>query len=118
MLEHGDLHTVEHVLERFNAIGDRLGQANVRQPLGKLYLGQSEPDSIQAVARILDQALALYQEIGDRVGQTNIYIFYSQWLAGRGQIEEALSFGQEALELEAALELITLVAKGGGTGFG
>ena len=86
-------------LERFNAIGDRLGQANVLLSNGKLHLQQADRASRQAGAEMLEQSLTLYRHIGDRVGQTNIYTFYAQWLAGQGQIKEALGFANQSLQL-------------------
>lgn len=90
---------LDQALERFNAIGDRLGQANVLMAIGKLSLNQDDPDSLKQGTDFLEQALALYQAIDDRVGPTNIYSFKSQWFAQREQYSEALQFGEMALEL-------------------
>ncbi|GAB4580308.1 MAG: hypothetical protein Fur0022_30480 [Anaerolineales bacterium] len=86
-------------LERFNSIGSVLGQANVQQSLGKLYLQQEDESQYENGLNALDNALVLYRQIGDRVGQTNVYTFFARWLAGRGQFQEALKFGNMALTL-------------------
>lgn len=86
----------DRALQRFNDIGDRLGQANVQQSLGKLYLGQ---DETERGLETLRQALALHQSIGDRVGQTNIHAFLARWRAERDEFAEALVAANDALTL-------------------
>ena len=86
-------------LERFNAIGDRLGQANVSLSLGELYFLQEDAQAQQRGAAHLDRALALYREIGERVGQTNVHSFRARVLAHRGRPTAALESARQALDL-------------------
>ncbi|MEM7336290.1 MAG: hypothetical protein AAF490_29690, partial [Chloroflexota bacterium] len=93
------LDSYNQALSRFNDIGSLLGQANLKQSLGKLYVQSGNEEAVKRGFKTLDEAMTLYQSIGDKVGQANIYIFLSQMLASTGQMPQAVELGEKGLEL-------------------
>ncbi len=86
-------------LERYHAIGDRLGQANVLQAIGDVQQFRKELD---AALESYAQALERYHAIGDRLGQANVYLSLGKLHL---QQEEQESRRRGADYLEQALRL-------------
>ena len=86
-------------LRLFREIGAKLGEANVQLSWGKQELFQEDVSKFKHGAQLLQSALSIYREIGALSGQANALMTWAQWLATRGQIEQALPFAQEAYDL-------------------
>ncbi|MBN1878257.1 MAG: hypothetical protein JXA33_28820, partial [Anaerolineae bacterium] len=93
------LESYAQALGLFRAVGAKLGEANVMQSLGKTYLSGEDEARYQEGAECLQIAMDLYQQIDAKAGQANIFIFWARWLAGRGQLQEALPFAEQAYAL-------------------
>jgi tetratricopeptide (TPR) repeat protein len=86
----------DQALTLFQAVEDRLGQANVLQARGDLAQGQGE---LATAMTVYQQALELYDAIGDALGQSNVLAEVARVLTLASQPENA----REAAERAAAL---------------
>ncbi len=94
----------QQALDLFRAVGARLGEANVLQAIGQLYLMEEDETQVEEGASSLQKALELYQQIGDRVGQANTHYFWARFLAQHGAPKEAIPFAEEAYRLGCEID--------------
>ncbi|MBI3158301.1 MAG: tetratricopeptide repeat protein, partial [Chloroflexi bacterium] len=80
----------------FEAVGDRLGQANTLKAIGDVL--QFRKDNDQALEKYA-QALALFEAVGDRLGQANTRAALARLKVAQGDITAA------ELELHAVIEI-------------
>jgi tetratricopeptide (TPR) repeat protein len=85
----------DQALERFNAIGDRLGQANVLKAIGDVQQFRKDRDAALAS---YDQALERFNAIGDRLGQANVLKAIGDVQQFRKELDAALASYDQALE--------------------
>jgi len=80
----------------FQAVGAKLGQANVYWSRGRLQLlsGDSENG-----LRELQLAVNLYEQIGNLSGAANVYFFLGQVLASNGHFAQAAEMMEQAVAL-------------------
>ncbi len=98
------LESYQQALALFRAVGDRLGEANTLKAIGQFYLTSDDQSEYERGAQFLLSALELYRRLQERAGQANILFFWSQWLARRGQVSQAIPFAEEAHQLGCQID--------------
>ncbi|MFD0314981.1 caspase, EACC1-associated type [Streptomyces flavalbus] len=103
----GDIHRVqgnykeaaesyEKALGLYEALDDRLGQANVIDDLGDIHRVEGRFEEARAAH---EQALAIYREIGDSLGQANTTKGLGDVHYAQGRYDEAVAAYQDALAI-------------------
>jgi tetratricopeptide (TPR) repeat protein len=77
-------------------IGDKLGEANVYQSLGRMQIFSGQA---QEGLQTLQNALTIYGQIGSISGQANILFFVGTLYADNGHLEEGAKLVASAVEL-------------------
>ena len=87
--------------ELFDAIGARLGQANVMLSIGRVLI-QAEQAREQGRA-MLEGALETYRAIGDRSGEANVGIELAGDAERRGDLRAAIGYLEPVVMFAAAI---------------
>ncbi|MFF8233179.1 caspase, EACC1-associated type [Streptomyces caelestis] len=90
----------EEALAIYQALGDRLGQADARQGLGEVHRMQ---DRYEEATAAFEEALAIYQALGDRLGQAGTRQGLGEVHRMQGRNDEATAAFEEALAIYQAL---------------
>ena len=86
----------DRALLLYEAIGDRLGQANTLRALGDLSVQRDEWEAAQGY---YDAALPIYEAIGDRLGQANTCASIGNLLNTQKLYDEAVVWYSCAVEM-------------------
>ncbi|MFE6283482.1 tetratricopeptide repeat protein [Streptomyces sp. NPDC057877] len=103
----GDIHRVQgnykesaesyrEALAVYQALDDRLGQANVIDDLGDIHRVEGRFEEARAAH---EEALAIYREIGDSLGQANTTKGLGDVHYAQGRYDEAVTAYQDALTI-------------------
>ena len=91
------IESYNEALKLFRQVGDKLGEANTLQSLGKMMIIKAEDQlSFEKGMETIQTAMQIYEEINAMAGQINILMFLSQVTANMGQIDKALEIAQAA----------------------
>jgi tetratricopeptide (TPR) repeat protein len=92
---------LDKALSRFQRIGDRAGEANTRQSIGKLHQRRDDQATAQ---QYFEQALAIYQSTESRQGEAEALSALARILLVRGQPGHAEEYLNAALQIHQELE--------------
>src|SRR2546430_3237515 len=87
------LASYELALSLFQQVGDRLGEANVRQAMGDVLQFRKD---MQAALASYELALSLFQQVGDRLGEANCYLAQGRVALAEENYERALTLHTNA----------------------
>ena len=90
----------QQVLEQFRGMGDRSGQANVRNELGLL---QQQAGDYPAAAASHQQALEVFRDLGDRFGEAETLNSLGELLLRSSTREQARGHHTQALAIARGL---------------
>ena len=94
------LESYNEALKLFRQVGDKLGEANTLQSLGKsAIMAANDQTSFEQGVQILQSAMNIHEEIKDVVGQVNILMFMSRIMASMNQFSQALELASQALPM-------------------
>jgi tetratricopeptide (TPR) repeat protein len=94
------LASYDQALALFQAVGDRLGEANTLQAIGDV---QRFRDDYDAALASYDQALALFQAVGDRLGEANTLLATADVARGQEKWAESRELYEQAIQLYQAI---------------
>jgi tetratricopeptide (TPR) repeat protein len=77
-------------------VGARLGEANVLQGMGNLFMANGELADAQET---MDAALRLYRQIGDRYSEGRALFYFAVLAETQSELEKARSNYQSAAEV-------------------
>jgi tetratricopeptide (TPR) repeat protein len=95
------LESYQAALDRFRAIGDKLGEANVLLSKGDLY----KQMDIQKAEEYFRTALSLYQQIGDQYSQARAWYRLGDCQAESKHCRQALSAYRQADKIWREIDL-------------
>jgi tetratricopeptide (TPR) repeat protein len=98
-------------LKLFKAVGDKLGEANVRKAIGDVQKFRDERD--QALESY-HEALKLFKAVGSKLGEANVLAALSRMAVSAGNIEEAERQFLEIIQMRRAIR--DLYSEGADTG--
>jgi len=90
------LASYEQALTLFQAVGDRLGEANVLRAMGDVQQFRKE---MEAALASYEQALTLYQAVGSKLGEANVLVAKGQLKLINADQSEAGRLLEQALAI-------------------
>ena len=95
------MESYRQALDLFQAVGDRLGEANTLLALAPFSENAEEVFGI---------ALSLYEAIGDQYSSARGLYYYAQFLTAQGQTDQAITALEQCRDKFLAIHLTDLAA--------